>query len=334
MRVTPQILTKIASDTVEQRQRTDRDLLAAYLHGSVLRESPLLGGTTDVDLFLIHNEDIDEQREIVRITEDIHLDIAHHPHSTYRQTRELRLHPYLGPVVYGCKILYDPLHFLDFTQASVRGQFYRAENIWKRARQQLDSARQIWLSFHIDPQDPDVHEITQYLNAVKNSANGIASLNGPPLTERRFLLDFPERAKAVGHPGLYAGLLGLIGGAEADGEKMRSWLPAWQRAYRALPVDEKPAKLHPYREAYYYRAFKALLESENAEALLWPLLCTWTLLIHTLPEGAPEKDDWQAACSHLKLMSAAFQERIAALDAYLDRIEEVLEAWAQESGVL
>jgi hypothetical protein len=334
MRITSQILTKIAGDVVTQRRRTDRNLLGAYLHGSALSESPLLGGTTDIDLFLIHNEDIDEWREIVRITEDVHLDIAHHAHSLYRQARELRLHPFLGPVIYGCKILYDPQHFLDFTQASVRSQFHHAENVYKRAWHHLDHARQIWMSFHVDPKEPGKQEIAQYLVAVRHSADTIASLSGPPLTERRFFLDFPERANAVGRPGLYAGLLGLVGGSGIDRETMLAWMPAWQAAYRAIPAKETPAKLHPHREAYYYRAFDALLGSEQAEAVLWPLLSTWTLSICCLPDEAPEKVEWQAACDHLQLSGAAFRERIAALDAYLDGIEELLEGWAREAGAL
>jgi hypothetical protein len=334
MRITPQILTKIAADTIRQRQRTDRNMLGAYMHGSALSESPLLGGTTDVDLFLIHNEDIDEWREIVRITEDVHLDIAHHPHNLYRQARELRLNPYLGPVIYNCKILYDPQHFLDFTQASVRSQFHRAENVYRRARQQLDIARQIWLSFYNEPHEPGEQEIAQYLAAVKHSANTIASLNGPPLTERRFFLNFPERANALGRPGLYAGLLGLVGGAGIDGETMRDWLASWRAAYRAIPAGNVPAKLHPHREAYYFRAFETLLGSEHAEAILWPMLSTWTLSICCLPDEAPQKADWQAACDHLRLAGAVFQERIAALDAYLDVVEEVLEIWAEERGAL
>jgi hypothetical protein len=333
MRITSQILTKIASDAVTQRRYVDRDILCAYLHGSALSESPLLGGATDVDIFLVHNENIDEWREIVRITEDVHLDIAHHPHNLYRQARELRLHPYLGPVIYSCKILYDPQHFLDFTQASVRSQFDRAENVYKRARQQLDHARQIWLSFNLDHKDPGEQEITQYLTAVKHSANAIASLGNAPLTQRRFLLDYPERARRVGHPGLYAGLVGLLGGAGMDRERMQSWLPTWQAAYRALPANA-PAKLHPHREAYYYRAFEALLGGEHAEAILWPLLSTWSLINHHHPRESPHREEWQGICTQLNLTGAAFREKVAALDAYLDMVEEVVEDWAQEAGAL
>ncbi len=55
MRITPEILQKLARDTVAQRTRSDRDVVAVYLQGSLLRDDPLLGGTADIDLFFIHS---------------------------------------------------------------------------------------------------------------------------------------------------------------------------------------------------------------------------------------------------------------------------------------
>jgi hypothetical protein len=40
MRITRQVLYKIAEDTVAQRARTDRDLLSIYLQGSLLESDP------------------------------------------------------------------------------------------------------------------------------------------------------------------------------------------------------------------------------------------------------------------------------------------------------
>jgi hypothetical protein len=44
MRITTETLLKIARDTVAQRTRSDRSLLAIYLTGSLLESEPLLGG--------------------------------------------------------------------------------------------------------------------------------------------------------------------------------------------------------------------------------------------------------------------------------------------------
>ena len=154
MRITRETLLKLARDTVTQRARADRGIVSAYLHGSLLEEEPLLGGTADIDLFIVHNDSSQVEREIVRITDEVILDITHHPRNVYRQTKELRLHPWLGPTIFGCKILYDPQHFMDFTQAGVRGQFNRADQVLGRARPQVEHARQMWMDFDTNPPAP------------------------------------------------------------------------------------------------------------------------------------------------------------------------------------
>ncbi|MCK4899650.1 MAG: hypothetical protein KAS38_12780, partial [Anaerolineales bacterium] len=102
MRVNRGTLLKIANDTVSQRARQDLGIISAYLCGSVLGDDYLLGGTTDIDLTFIHIDTVSEEREIVRLTDEIHLDIAHYAQRDFLQTRELRTHPWLGPTISGC----------------------------------------------------------------------------------------------------------------------------------------------------------------------------------------------------------------------------------------
>lgn len=333
MRITADMLIKLANDHVAQRVRSDGDIVAAYLHGSLLEEEPVLGGAADIDLFLIHLRNMDDQREIVRITDDIHLDITHSSRQGYRNTKALRIHPWQGPVIYGCKILYDPQHFMDFTQASVRGQFDRPDNVLVRARKPAEHARQIWLGFQPVTTNPGAAELSLYLHAVDHAANAIASLSGLPLTERRFLLRFPERANAAGRPGLAAGVLGLIGASHVTAEQVRGWLPGWRDAYTALPAESAPARLHAHRLYYYLRAMEAFLrDNQNYQAALWPLLRTWTSLVRLMPDHHAVSEPWFKACQQLELLGAGFGERLEALDAYLDTVEETLDAWAAQAG--
>lgn len=190
MRITPALLLKVAQDTVSQRSQANHDILTAYLDGSLLGSEPLIGGAADIDLFFVYNSEAIERREVLRVTDNVHLDITHHSRTLYRQARELRLHPWLGPSIYRCKILYDPQHFMDFTQASVRGQFNQPDNILARVRQRSERARQIWLSLRGGESKNELENCHLYMQAVENAANAVASLSGPPLTERRFLLDF------------------------------------------------------------------------------------------------------------------------------------------------
>ena len=51
-----------------------------------------------------------------------------------------------------------------------------------------------------------------------------------------------------------------------------------------------------------------------------------------LPDSS-ERRAWHQACDQLELVGPSFAERIQALDAYLDGVEETLEEWARLNGV-
>jgi hypothetical protein len=334
MRVNRGTLLKIANDTVSQRARQDRGIISAYMCGSVLGDDYLLGGTTDIDLTFIHVDAIAEEREIVRLTDEIHLDIAHYAQRDFLQTRELRIHPWLGPTISGCDILYDPQHFMDFTQASVRGQFNRSDYILERAQGQAERARQVWMAFYTDtPNEPGPPEMVVYLQAAGQAANAIASLNGSPLTERRMLLRFPERAEMVDRPGLQPGLLGLLGAPNVEASTIKDWLADWQAAYGAVPAELVPSRLHPDRKFYYLRAFEALLEGDQPHAVLWPLLRTWSQAAVLLTPEDEALVAWREAFLQLGLLGAGFAVRVEALDAYLDMVEETLDDWRKKYAV-
>jgi hypothetical protein len=334
MQITPEVLHQYAETTVEKVTRENNAVLVAYLHGSlVIEDNPLLGGTADVDLVFIHSDTPEVEREIQRMTDDVHMDIAHHPQKEYRKGRELRTHPWMGPTIFHAKILHDPRHFMNFTQAAVRGLYHRSDNVIKRARPQAEHARQIWFSLQADRPEPDPEVISTYLRAVDHAVNSIASLTGPPLTERRFLLNFPARAEAVGRSGLYAGLLGLIGGPKVSGEDIQSMLPVWKTIFEDSPELQSSPRFHPQRLNYYLKAFEAIIGSGKPQDVLWPLLRTWTHAVVPLPAGHPAVRGWEEACLQLGLIGADFFERVDAFDAYLDMVEETLDSWAHEKGV-
>ena len=333
MRITPALLNKIARDTVSQRTRRDRNILAVYLAGSLFSGNPLLGGTADIDLFFIHNEPVSPEREILRMTDEVHLDIAHHVRDDYHQARTLRLHPWLGYSIINCNIMYDPQHFMDFTQASVRGQFSQPEIVLGRVQGQAENARQIWLALHDSGAEPKIEQVAQFLLAVRQVANAVACLSGPPLTDRRFLMRYPDRAGAVGRAGLYPGLVGLLGGAQLEVEHLQAFLQAWEGAYRAIPPEQAPPRLHQHRFDYYQRAFEKILGSDQPQDVLWPLLRTWVESIELLPEDSPEVETWREAFQGLGLLGPGYSEKVAALDAYLDNVEELLDEWGQARGI-
>ncbi|MBN2503198.1 MAG: hypothetical protein JXB38_20640 [Anaerolineales bacterium] len=334
MRITKEMLLNIAQDTVEKLVRENPSIIAAYLHGSILREDPLLGGTTDIDLVFIYAGG-NRRREITRLTDEVTLDIEYHPQSLYRPPRTLRSDPWLGNTIYDCQSIHDPDHFIDFVQASVRGLFGTPENVIERAEPLLTEARQTWLRYHNQIPESGPELVAEYLHALECIANAVACLNGPPLTERRFLLEFPARAEAMGNPGLHVGLLGLLGTVNISKNEIAAWLPGWEAAYKAVGgMPEVPPHLHPNRKAYHLRAYQAMLESENPETAVWPLLRTWTRAARHLPAASNPVKAWTDACDQINLLNDHFAQKVHGLDAYLDTVEEFFENWKQARGLV
>jgi hypothetical protein len=308
MRITRETLLKAAKDWTAARLRQDRNVVCVYLTGSLLGEEPLLGGTTDIDLIFVHPNDPEKPREIVRLTDDVHIDVAHLSQSVFHQPRHLRLDAWVGSYLCaGPLMLHDTQHWFEFTQASAFSQFFRPENVMERSRPAADAARQTWLELHSLTGAPDAHARWAYLKALENAANAIAVLNGPPLTERRFLLQFPQRAQAVGRPGLAGGLVDLFMPEKPDAETWQMW------------------------QLYYERAADALF-SDHPEAAVWMLLRTWTLTLTSLPEDSSLLIAWENACLSCGLGGSEFNHRLASLDTYLDSVEETLDIWAQQNG--
>jgi hypothetical protein len=332
MRITRDFIQKFTTETIERRTRSSRDVLAVYQCGSSLGEGYALGGASDVDLFFVHLQPPKLAREVIRLTDEIHLDLAHLDQMVFRDTRSLRVDPWLGSALNSCKILYDPQHFLDFVQASVRGQFDRPDHVFRRTRPLADRSREIWFHLQEDKDEPGLARTASYLESVGLAANTIACLSGPPLPVRRLMLEFPSRAEVLDRPGLFPGLLGLLGTPNLDPGLLSGWLESWKSAYQAVPEEKAPNRFNPARLHYYYDAFTEMAGSDRPFNLLWPLLSTWTSIAALNPTDSNSVSLWQRAVERLGLYGPAFKESLKALDAYLDLVEETLETWARENG--
>ena len=99
MRITRETLIKLAQDTTAERVRLNHRIICVYLTGSLLHEEPLLGGTGDIDLFVIHDSQPAVDREVVRLSDEIHLDIAHLSQDVFQHPRLLRTHPWISPFI-------------------------------------------------------------------------------------------------------------------------------------------------------------------------------------------------------------------------------------------
>ncbi len=334
MRITRETLLKIARETAERQGRRDRGLVCIYLTGSLLTETPLLGGSTDIDLVYVHSAQPIIPREIIQINDEVHLDIAHYSISDFQPARKLRHEPWLGSyLTYNPIVLHDMQHWFEFTQASAGAQFDQPENTILRARKFSESARQGWMDLQTSQVPGISQQIMRYLKVMEQAANAIAVLSGPPLTERRFLLEYPRCAAAINRPGLAAGLGDLISGDEINQEKSTALLPSWQAAFlAACAASTEEPKIHPARLHYYGKAIETL-SADQPSAAAWLLLRTWTRSIAILGDSPDHQNAWLQACQLFMLDMEHFEERLNGLDGYLDTVEETLDEYSQKHGV-
>jgi hypothetical protein len=331
MRITRETLIRIAKETAQKRALSDPGLVAAYLTGSLRSENPFLGHSTDIDIVLVHAGKTKIRREILPLTPEIHLDVIHNPRSEYEKPKELRTHPWLGPELYDPLPLYVTQHFFEFVQAGVRAGYDEPINVLARARRNAEHARQIWSGFQLS-QETGPALLLAYLKGVNHAANAIALLTGGPLAERRFMLQFQERAAAVGGSDLSLGLLGLLGGVQVDKAILSNFLPEWEKTFmEAASRNQVHANIAAPRLAYYKLAFVAMLEGESPQSAIWPLIHTWTLSAAVLPPTHQSK--WRAACETLGLIGEPLNERLEGLDRFLDNVEELLENMAASQGL-
>ena len=334
MRVTRESLIRIAKETVQERIYNDKDIIAAYLTGSLLSEDPLLGGVTDIDLVLVTVNKPLLTREIVGLTPDFHLDISFRARAEYDPPRELRVNPWLGYEIYDLMRLYENRHFLEFTQAAVRAgfEFHEPALVLQRCRKLLDHGRKIWFDLMDVGKTDRPKEVAKYLKSLYHAANVIAELHGPPLPERRLLLQFPALAEQAGRPGLSVGLLGLLGGTDLEVSALEGWLPGWESMFKsAFETGKADVRIQPARLNYYKKCFEAMLGGDDPRVMLWPLLTTWTNAALVLPED--ETQIWKAACTALGLVGERFVERVEGLDQYLDELDILLDEIAEANGL-
>lgn len=335
MRVTRESLIRIAKETTQERAYNDKDIVAAYLTGALATETdPMLGGTADIDLVFVHTFQPIRARELVKLTSDFHVDIHHRARAEFKSPRELRADPWLGYEMFAPTLLYEREKFFDFVQAALRAgfEFEGPALTVQRSRKLLGKSRRIWMRLNEAGESAGTEEIGDYLNALFHAANAIAELNGPPLQERRLLLEFPARAEAAGRPGMTAALWGLLGANLVGVEELSTRLAGWRADFEAAGANpQADLRVSPIRLNYYEKAIRSMLEGESPQAALWPMIHTWTLAARALPKD--QNKEWRAICDALGLLGNKFTERVEGLDRFLDEIEITLDEIAAANGL-
>ena len=324
MRFTPEILRKHTQLLVDRETKNNRGILAAYLRGSLLYGSPLLGGAGDIDLVFIHSYPPEKTNETRQLTPEIQFDIEHHDQLLYQSPRDLRVDPWLGPALHDAVPLYDPRHFLDYTQAGVRSNFFFPENILARTRPLIEDARQFWMDRQVKSPQSIIVEIPAFLDALNKTLNAVALLTGPPLPIRRLGILFPEKASLAGAPGIAIAFRHLLGGISVSKETLQDWFGHWGIALNSLQENILPATLLSKRKIYFQAALETILKSDKPTDALWPLLITWTEAVAAQPDQLQLQPAWKKALTTLGFAGKDYQVRLAAFDGYLDMCESLI----------
>jgi hypothetical protein len=334
MRVTRESLLRIAKETAQERAYNDTDIIAAYLTGSLLNVDPMLGGTADIDIVFVHKNMPKQTREFVKLTPDFHIDISRRTKDEFKSPRELRADPWLGYEMYDPTLLYEREKFFDFVQASLRAgfDFEQPPLMLQRCRKLLSHGRQIWMDLMELDEPAGPKEIRKYMKSLFHAVNAVAELSGPPIQERRLMLEFPSRAESAQKGAMVADAFALIGANNVDAEKVKSWTSDWKSEFKlAGEKKEVDIRINPARLNYYEKAIHAMLEGEIPSAAVWPLFHTWTLAADVL-EGDHLKF-WQNAAGELGLLGVGFGEHVEALDHFIDEIEVTLNDIAIANGL-
>jgi len=336
MRVTRESLIRIAKETAQERAFNDRDIIAAYLSGSLASEGmdPMLGGAADIDVIFVHASEPLLRREFIKLTPDFHVDISHRAKAEFKKPRELRMDPWLGWEMYDPMLLFEREKFFEFIQAGLRAgfEFNAPAPALHRSRLLLTQARQLWRELLSVGDEVTPKDVEQYMKSLYHAVNAVAELSGPPLQERRLLLEFASRAETAQRPDMNDALIGLLGGFDVTPGTISEWLPQWKVAFESAMEDsDVDARIHPSRINYYEKAMQSILASENPHAVIWPLLQTWTLAVDVLPNFA--REDWRVACNQLGFTSKGIEEHANSLDHFLDEVEALLDELTAQYGL-
>lgn len=321
MRITRERLLALALTETERRAEQG-EVISGYVTGSLAGGDPLLGGSGDVDLILIHETDPAIEREFVPLSSQVHLDIAHRPRSFYRQPRKLRRHPWYGPEICEPAFLYDPTHFFEWAQAAVRGQFYRPDFIHARAQAFLRRARRYAAEGRSEPR-----WLRSYLHGLLETANAAASLSGTPAAGRQVGAQLAAKLGELGHSELFQRFQELLGADQLQPRILPDWVAAWARAYdEALAQAGSASGLAAERRNYYLAGFQAMVEDGRGSLILWPLLSSWEQVAHVNGAG------WDYLLEQLRLSDRFADHRLDALERLQDEVEDQLERWSERVG--
>jgi hypothetical protein len=327
--ITRERLIELAEREAEKRGQRRR-LVAAYVVGTVATGDPLLAGSADVDIVMIHSEPPLRDREVVTLSPDVHLDLHHYDRARYGQPRELRIDPDLGPSLCRAIRVFDPDHFFDWVQAGACAQFdlpsqrvTRGRTLLARAREKREALR------------ADSVAALNFTTAAFDGANAAMMVSGLPCSGRRLIPDLRARFEQLDRLDLFRHLIELFKADQADSTSVADWIADWAKAYDRLMSEGADPLKQPARRDYFLRAFHELADAGQPEAIMPLLIMHWPGIdgeAEGEPELSAEYRGYQDLLRATDLMPDQMESRKHDLEATLDEMEMFLEDWAERHG--
>ena len=335
MRITHGLLLKNAKQWVMERQAADHSLVCAYLSGSLAdsddAEDALIGGAGDVDVVCVHNSLNPPDRELVRLTDRIHLDIWPVAQSAYEDPKQLRMNPWIGHDLFRKPpVLFDKNHWFDFVLAGAFSKYDQPENVVLRALYFLNNARERLQAMAFGEVAPQAW-LSAYLQSLSDGANLLAVIADGPLSTRRLLLAFPARAADLEIPQWTGCLIEAFSRGVPESDTLAQWIRQWDEVFnRQAEPTGMPPDLDPLKIPYYRQAMETFAPSAPMSAL-WILLFTLGQRLAISSETTPPSV--VEMLQSVGLGEETREEREESLEALIDDAEEVLEEWAKNRGL-
>ncbi len=334
MEVSKTRLLNLTKNFIATRIRSDISIQCIYLTGSMLGETPFLNGSTDVDLVFVHEGEETQYREIISVSPEITFDIHHLNQSTFSPPRKLRFDPWIGSsICFDPVVLFGKGHWFEFTQASIEANFFLPENVYQRAYQFNNQARNAWIQLRNETNQTESAYAQQYVKILEDASNAIACLRFHPMTDRTFMQKFSEIANAINHPELPGELYGLILGATDPAPFFDYYFNAWKHYFAYLgksPLVRKYPQYDSDRLLYYTNPVEFFWK-DHIPSALWIMLKTWSRITDCLQLDGNEF--FHSFCSILEITPDHKKQRANQVENYLNAVEACLIGWGRSQGL-
>jgi len=316
---------------LSKRLHSDHSIVCVYLTGSMLRDDPFINGTADVDLVIVHNQPVDEIREIIGMTPEVTLDIHHIEQSYYSPPRKVRKDPWIGSsLCFDPLLLYNKGHWFEFMQASVEAGFFSPEYVIYRSGLFLNEARLLFTELENQRNLGSSIYISSYLKIIEDGCNAVACLSGLPLTDRTLMKRFNEVAEAINREDLSTILYGLILGQNSPFPYYDYFFNSWKYYLEYFGnSDLAPLKMKADRIPYY-TAPVSYYWNEHLASALWIMAKTWCSVAKAYQ--LDDNEYFVTFCNMLEISPMFFAKRKSQLELFLDSIEDAQKNWGDSQG--